>query len=265
MIRTALLAAAVCWAATKIARADPASDAVSHTNLRVCADPSDLPFSNDKQEGFENKIAQRLAKDLGETANFYWFPDSQGFVKATIRAHHCDIIMGTVEGNEGLAATVPYYETGYMLVSRTADNLKSTSVGDPALQGARIGLIARTPPTDLVVEHNLLERVHSYPLVVDTRVEHPTRQMLQDLVDKKIDVALVWGPFAGYYIKHDHLPLKAVPMDAENSRVPLRFKIVMAVRPSDAVFLKRVNDAIAKDKAAIAAIVDDYGVPRING
>jgi quinoprotein dehydrogenase-associated probable ABC transporter substrate-binding protein len=265
MTRHFLFAVALCWAATNVASADPPSDAVSHSDLRVCADPSDLPFSNDKQEGFENKIAQRLAKDLGETATFYWFPDSQGFVKATIRAHHCDIIMGTVEGNEGLATTEPYYETGYMLVSRTADNIKSTSIGDPALQGARIGLIARTPPTDLVVRHNLLERVRSYPLVVDTRVEHPTRQMLQDLLDKKIDVALVWGPFAGYFIKHDHLPLKAVPMDTENSRVPLRFKIVMAVRPSDGTFLKRVNDAIAKDQAGIAAIVDDYGVPRISG
>jgi quinoprotein dehydrogenase-associated probable ABC transporter substrate-binding protein len=248
------------------ARAEDAPpDRVSHSELRVCADPSNLPFSNDKQEGFENKVAQRLAHDLNESLSFYWFPDSQGFVKATIRSHKCDLIIGTVEGNEGLETTKPYYTTGYMLVSRTADNIKSTSIGDPALQGARIGLIARTPPTDLVVQHNLLGRVHPYPLVVDTRVEHPSQQMLHDLADKKIDIALVWGPYAGFYIKHDNLPLKAVPLDPEHSRVPMRFAIAMAVRPSDVAFLKRVDDALVADRAGIEAVLADYGVPVVEG
>ncbi len=261
MIRISFLAVACCLGAVSAGSADESPDNVSRTELRVCADPSNLPFSNDKQEGFENKIAQRLASDLGESVSFYWFPDSQGFVRATIFRHHCDLIVGTVVGNEGLQTTAPYYETGYMLVSRTADKLTSTSLGDPALQGARIGLIASTPPTDLIIRHNLMARVRPYPLVVDTRVDHPSQQMLHDLADKKIDVALVWGPFAGYYIKHDNLPLKAVPLDAEHSRVPMRFGIAMAVRPSDTAFLKRVSDAIIKDHAAITAILGDYGVP----
>lgn len=265
MNRPALLAAAICLAALGAARADDAPDKVSHTELRVCADPSNLPFSNDKQEGFENKIAQRLAKDLGETLTFYWYPDSQGFVRATIFRHHCDLIVGTVEGNEGLHTTAPYYESGYMLVSRSADKLTSTALGDPALQGARIGLIARTPPTDLIIRHNLMARVRPYPLVVDTRVDHPSKQMLHDLADKKIDVALVWGPYAGYYIKHDNLPLKAVPLDPEHSRVPMRFGIAMAVRPSDGAFLKRISDAIKKDHDGITAILKDYGVPLAAG
>jgi quinoprotein dehydrogenase-associated probable ABC transporter substrate-binding protein len=263
-MRQALLAASLLVAAHVPAWAD-GPDTVSHTELRVCADPSNLPFSNSKQEGFENKVAQRLAKDLGESLDFYWYPDSQGFVRATIRRHRCDLIVGTVEGNEGLATTPPYYTTGYVLVSRTADKLTATSLGDPALQGARIGLIASTPPTDLLVRHNLLGRVRSYPLVVDTRVDHPSQDMLHDLADKKIDVALVWGPYAGYYIKHDNLPLTAVALDPEHSRVPMRFGIAMAVRPSDGAFLKRITDAIQKDHDGITAILKDYGVPLTAG
>jgi ABC-type amino acid transport substrate-binding protein len=130
-MRLVLLAASLVAATHAAAWAD-APDTVSHTELRVCADPSNLPFSNNKQEGFENKVAQRLAKDLGETLTFYWYPDSQGFVRATIRRHRCDLIVGTVEGNEGLATTAPYYTTGYVLVSRTADKLTATAIGVPA-------------------------------------------------------------------------------------------------------------------------------------
>jgi quinoprotein dehydrogenase-associated probable ABC transporter substrate-binding protein len=257
------LAAAFVAGLSSELRAEDAApqDKVSHTDLRVCADPSNLPYSNDKQEGFENKIAALLAKDLGETASFTWYPDSSGFLRATLYKHRCDVIVGTVAGNDELETSTPYYESGYVLVSRTANNFNATSVGDPALQGSRFGLIAKTPPTDLLLKHNLLGRTHFYELVVDTRVEQPAHQMLLDLVDKKIDVGLLWGPFAGYYIKHDNLPLKAVPVDAEGAKF-LRLKIAMGVRPSDHAFLHRLNDAITKDQASINAILDDYGIPR---
>ena len=264
-MRHALLAACFVAACVGAARADaPAEtpvDRVSHTELRVCADPGNLPFSNDKQEGFENKIAQRLAHDLGETLTYTWFPDSQGFTRATLYKHRCDLIVGTVSGNDEVETSSPYYETGFMLVTRTADKMKATAIGDPSFQGSRIGLIARTPPTDLVVKHNLLGRVHPYPLVVDTRVDHPSQDMLHDLADKKIDVALVWGPYAGFYIKHDNLPLTAVPLDPEHSRTPMRFEIAMGVRPADHAFLKRVNDVIAKDQAGFTTILTEYGIP----
>jgi len=251
--------ATACSVARGDAPAGPAVDKVSHTELRVCADPANLPYSNDKQEGFENKIAQRLATDLGETLTYTWFPDSQGFIRATIQKHHCDLVIGTVAESDDLMTSTPYYESGYVLVSRTADHLTSTSLGDPALQGARFGLIARTPPTDLLVKHNLLGRTHFYPLVVDTRVEQPAHEMLVDLVDKKIDVGLAWAPVAGYYIKHDHLALTTVPLDAEGQRF-MRIKIAMGVRPSDKLFLSRVNAALAKDKPDVDKILADYGI-----
>jgi len=270
VIRAGGLAAAILLAAAAPVWADdapadkPASpvDKVSHSELRVCADPNNLPYSNDKQEGFENKIAQLLAKDLGETLSYTWFPDSQGFVRATIGRHRCDLIIGTVEDADGLLTTTPYYQSGYVLVSRVADKINTNSVGDPSLQGARFGIIARTPPTDLLVRHNLLGRAHFYPLVVDTRVEQPAHDMLLDLVNKKIDVGLAWAPVAGYYIKHDNLPLKSVPLDAENRQF-FRITIAMGVRPSDKLFLARLNDAIAKDKAGIDKILANYGIPTL--
>jgi quinoprotein dehydrogenase-associated probable ABC transporter substrate-binding protein len=260
-------AAALLLAAAGMARADdapgpkpPPVDKVSHTDLRVCADPANLPYSNDKQEGFENKIAQRVAADLGETLSFTWYPDSQGFARATLFKHRCDVIIGTVEDAEDMRTSTPYYQSGYVLISRTADNITSTSVGDPALQGARFGIIAKTPPTDLLVQHNLLGKAHFYPLVVDTRVEQPAHDMLLDIVNKKIDIGLAWAPVAGYYITHDHLPLKSVPLDPENRRF-FRIKIAMGVRPGDKLFLARLNDALAKDKPAIDKILADYGIP----
>ncbi|MEJ0049483.1 MAG: quinoprotein dehydrogenase-associated putative ABC transporter substrate-binding protein [Rhodospirillales bacterium] len=263
-VAASLLAAAGMGRAARAdeapAAAPPPVDKVSHTELRVCADPSNLPYSNDKQEGFENKIAQRVAQDLGETLSFTWFPDSQGFARATLFRRRCDVIIGTVEDAPDLRTTKPYYQSGYVLVSRTADNIKSTSLGDPALQGARFGLIASTPPTDLLLQHNLLARTHFYPLVVDTRVDQPAHQMLLDVVDKTIDVGLAWAPVAGYYIKHDHLKLTTVPLDPENRKF-FRIKIAMGVRPSDKLFMARLNDVLAKDKPAIDKILADYGIP----
>ncbi len=241
----------------------PPVDKVSHTELRVCADPSDLPYSNDKQEGFENKIAQRLATDLGETLTYTWFPDSQGFIRATINKHRCDVIIGTVADSDDLLTSTPYYQSGYVLVSRTADHFTSTSVGDAALHGAKFGLIAGTPPTGLLVKHNLLGNTHFYPLVVDTRVENPAHEMLQDLVSKNIDVGLAWAPVPGYYIKHDHLPLTSVPVATEGEKL-MRIEIALGVRPSDKLFLARLNAVLAKDKPAIDQILADYGIPKMN-
>jgi quinoprotein dehydrogenase-associated probable ABC transporter substrate-binding protein len=263
----AWLAAVSLLAAAGAARADdapPPVDKVSHTELRVCADPSNLPYSDNKEEGFENKIAERLAKDLNETLSFTWYPDSQGFIRATLGRHRCDVIIGTAADSGDLLTTEPYYESGYVLVYRTADKLNRTSLGDPALQGARFGLVANTPPTDLMMKHNLLARSRFYPLVVDTRVDQPAHDMLKDLVSKAIDVAVIWGPYAGYYIKHDNLPLTSVPLDQEASKFPMRFKIAMGVRYSDKLFRARLNDMLAKDKPAIQQILADYGIPQFD-
>jgi len=240
-----------------------APDLVSSETLRVCADPHNLPYSNDKEEGYENKIAQIIGADLGRKVTYVWFPQVVGFVRNTLRKNDCDLVMGAVSGDEVMEDTNPYYHSGYMLVSRTDAGITATEIGDPQLADKKIGLVAATPPSSLLIKHDLMDHVTSYALVVDTRYESPPRQMLQDIVDGKIDVGLIWGPIAGYHIKHDHLPLKAVFLASEGD-ARLDFHVAMGVRANEPDWRRRVNQAIEHHQAEIVRVLDDYGVPLLD-
>jgi quinoprotein dehydrogenase-associated probable ABC transporter substrate-binding protein len=240
------------------------AELTARSELRVCADPSDLPFSNQAGEGFENKIAQLIGQDLNVPVNYVWFPQVGGFVRNTLRAHQCDLVMGAVSGDGIMEDTNPYYHSGYMIVSRTDSGLQAHAVGDPALAEKRIGLVAATPPTDLLLKHKLMPHVTSYALAVDTRYDSPPRAMLQDIVDGKLDVGLVWGPIAGYYIKHDKLPLTAVFLDGEEGSTRLDFRIAMGVRANEPEWRRRINQAIDHHQAEIAALLAEYGVPQLD-
>jgi quinoprotein dehydrogenase-associated probable ABC transporter substrate-binding protein len=259
-----LLAAAFYVATSLPAQAQVAPDMVSHTDLRVCADPSDLPFSDDKQEGFENKIAQLIAKDFNEKLEYTWFPDSQGFIRATLGRHKCDVIIGTAAGSGDVSTTDAYYHTAYMMATRKSDNIDTNKVSDWHIAGKRFGLIGQTPPTDLIVQHNLMDQAAIYALMVDTRVTQPSHDMIKDLVAGKIDVGLLWGPFIGYYTKRDNLPLKLVFLNPEDSKVRLDYHIAMGVRPGDIAFRRRLNEVIAKDHDQIQKILEDYGIPLLD-
>jgi quinoprotein dehydrogenase-associated probable ABC transporter substrate-binding protein len=241
-----------------------APELVARTELRVCADPNNLPYSNKAGEGFENRIAAIFAKDLGLPLTTVWFPQVIGFVRNTLRAGACDLVMGTVSGDNMVEATNPYYHSGYMIVTRTADHITATSVGDPALAGKRIGLIAATPPTDLLLRHDLMSNVHSYSLAVDTRFDSPGRAMLQDLVDGNIDVGLLWGPIAGFWIKHDNLPLTASFLEDEPGSTRLDYYIAMGVRSGEPQWRRRINQEIDKHRAEIDAILAEYNVPLLD-
>ena len=240
------------------------ADLVPHTALRVCADPSDLPFSNDKKEGFENKIADVIGQDLGVPVTYVWFPRIGAFGRQTLQKRLCDLVMGTVSGDQEMDTTTPYYHSGYMIVSRVDAGIAATAVGDPALADKRIGLIAATPPTDLLVRHDLMPRVTSYSLSVDSRFESPARQLVQDIVDRKIDVGLLWGPIAGYYVNHEHLPLKAVFLAAEPDSARLDYHIAMGLRVGEPEWRRRVNQAIQQRQAEIGSILADYGIPLLD-
>ncbi len=262
--RAALCAAAVVapWAQ---AAAQPAAPSLaSSSEFRVCGDPANLPFSNEKREGFENKIADLFGGYLHEPVTAVWFPQIVGFYRNTLFAHRCDVVMGTVAGGDMVDTTNPYYHTGYVIVTRSADHIDATDLGAPVFADKKIGLIAATPPTDVVARHHLLAHVTPYNLTVDTRVEAPARTLLLDLVAGRIDVGLVWGPFAGYYIKHDHLPLAMAFLPEEPGGVRLDYRIAMGVRPSDVAFRRTLNDLINKHQDEITAILLDYGVPLLD-
>ena len=176
MIRTCVFGACLTVAGTAWAQSSP--DLASQTELRVCADPHNLPFSNQAGEGYENKIAELLGRELKIGVTYTWFPDSQGFVRATLMKHRCDVVMGTVAGAEDMATTDAYYHTAYVMLTRLADNITTARVDDWKIAGRRFGLIAGTPPTNLVVDHNLMDQTAIYPLVVDTRVDQPGHTMV---------------------------------------------------------------------------------------
>ena len=239
------------------------AELISRTELRVCADPHDLPYSNEAKDGFENKVADIIGADLDLPVTYVWFPQTTGFVRNTLTARECDLVMGAVSGDGMMDSTNPYYHTGYMIVTRTADHITARSVGDPALADKKFGVIAATPPTDLLVRHHLMDQVRPYSLRVDTRISNPPRAMLQDLTDGLIDVALVWGPPAGYAIKHDNLPLTAAFIEPEPEAPRLDYRIAMGVRFGEPEWRRRINQAIGKHQAEIAAIIADYGVPLV--
>ena len=233
--------------------------------LRVCADPRDLPFSNEAGEGFENKIAALLAHKLGKTLAYEYYPGATGFVRNTLNAHRCDVIMGMPQGDDIVQGTNPYYRTSYALVSKQGAGLETIdSLEDPRLQGKRIGIVAGTPPATNLAVNGLLESVKSYPLVVDTRFDAPAAAMIADLEGGRIDAAILWGPIAGYLAKRSKIPMKVTPLVKEASGPHMIYRIGMGVRHSDQDWKRLLNKLIAENQAEIIRILASYGVPLLD-
>jgi quinoprotein dehydrogenase-associated probable ABC transporter substrate-binding protein len=240
------------------------AEVIDRSELKVCADPNNLPFSDEKKEGFENKIAEVVGAELGLKVDYAWFPQVVGFVRNTLRSHLCDLVMGTVTGDDVMQTTNPYYFTTYMMFYRSDKGFAFKGLEDPDLAGRRLGVVAGTPPSDLIVRHDLMSHTRPYALTVDTRSESPTRQMVQDVVNGTIDVGLLWGPIAAYYRKSDNLPLTLLPLKDEPGAARMEYHIAMGVRGNEPQWRRRINAAILKRQDEITAILRDYGVPLLN-
>jgi quinoprotein dehydrogenase-associated probable ABC transporter substrate-binding protein len=240
------------------------AETVDHSALRVCADPNNLPFSNEKGEGFENKIAELLAAELDVPVHYTWFPDSVGFIRNTLNARKCDLILGTVAGNELLQSTNPYYRSTYSLIYRKEAGLTSTSLDDPRLQTVSIGVVAGTPPATALAQKGLLGRLRSYPLVVDTRFDSPARRLCHDVATGEVDVGIVWGPIAGYYAQKESPPLTVVPLGAREGPLRLDFRITMGVRFQEPEWRHTINNLLRTKQKDINSILLSYGVPLLD-
>src|SRR5690606_13564069 len=176
-----------------------------------------------------NKIAELFAAELKVPVQYTWYPDTIGFVRNTLRAHRCDLIVGTSAGSELMQNTNPYYRSAYSLVYRKDSNISLTSLDDPALKSLKIGAIAQTPPVTLLARKGLLRQMVPYRIMVDTRFDDPGQELVHDVATGKIDVGVLWGPIAGYYAKKEATPLTVVPLTSEDG-VQLDYWITMAVR-----------------------------------
>jgi len=233
--------------------------------FRVCADPHNLPYSDTNGAGFENRIAELFAKELGKGISFTWFPNAPGFVSKTLALYKCDIIMGVPQGDDIVQVTNPYYHTAYTLVFRPGRGLDGVDIlMDPRLKDKRIGVVAGTPPATNLVLDGLMAKAKSYPLVVDTRYDSSAIAMVNDIVDGTIDAGVLWGPLAGYYAKQSKEPLTIVPLLKETNGSRMTYRIGMGVRYSDQNWKRQLNQLIPEKQAAITAILLSYGVPLLD-
>jgi quinoprotein dehydrogenase-associated probable ABC transporter substrate-binding protein len=233
-----------------------------HT-FRVCADPHDLPFSNEAGEGFENKLAELFASKLGEPTSYTYYPQVIGFVRNTLNALRCDVVIGDVVGDDLMQTTNPYYRTTYALVFKPGNGLDGIeTLADPRLKEKHIGIIAGTPPSDVLVQQGLMSLARPYALTVDTRIEVPSQTMVNDIASGQIDAGVLWGPIAGYYAQRATPRLTVVPLLKEHSRMD--FRIAMGVRHSDQDWKRKLNRIIAENQPEIDRILQQYGVPLLD-
>ena len=233
--------------------------------FRACADPRNLPFSNEAGEGFENRIADLLAKKLGKGLAYAFYPGATGFIRNTLNARRCDVVMGMPLGDDLVQPTNPYYRTAYVAAFAKDGPLAGLdSLSDPRLKTAKIGVVAGTPPVTYLAVNGLLGQIKSYALVVDTRFDSSTAEMMDDLDKGVIDVALTWGPIAGYYALHAKTPISLQPLVKETGGPKLIYRIAMGVRHSDQNWKRDLNKLISQNRAEIDAILRSYGVPLLD-
>jgi quinoprotein dehydrogenase-associated probable ABC transporter substrate-binding protein len=243
----------------------------SANELRVCADPNNMPFSNSEHAGFENKIAELVAQKLGKTLSYTWWAQRRGFIRHTLKAGACDLVVGVPAHYDLVENTRPYYRSTYVFVSQTDRQLQLSSIEDPRLKQLTVGvhLIGddgnNTPPAHALGDQGIVDNVRGYMIYGDYREPDPPARLIEAVEHGDIDVAAAWGPLAGYAAKTSAVPLSITPILEGERFAPLRFQfeIAMGVRKGDHALRDRLNDFIAQNAAEITAILKSYGVPLV--
>jgi len=236
------------------------SDLVAKSALRVCADPANMPFSNEAGEGFENKIAELIAEKLELPLRYFWFPQAVGFVRKTLGEKRCDVVIGYAQGHELVLNTNHYYVSSYVFVTKPDSPLSEvTKLSDERLKGKRIGVMAGAPPATHMARYGLIGDAKGYRLMVDRRVESPSDTMIEDLLAEEIDAAVLWGPIGGNLAKQHELTM--VPLLEETGAPRMFYRITMGVRPGELVWKRKLNSLIRRNQSEIDGILSDYGLP----
>jgi len=259
----ALLIAAVVLATAPAAYADARP-------LRVCADPNNLPFSNQAQQGFENRIVAIVARELAATPTYTWWAQRRGNIRETLTEGLCDVIPGVASELELLATTDPYYRSTYVFVTRADRKLELTSLDDQRLRSLRIGVqmigddFSNTPPAHALARRGVVDNVRGYMVYGDYAEDQPSRLIIEDVARGVLDVAAVWGPLAGYLARKQPGVLRLAPIaaDPRSPTLPMTFAVSMGVRREDRALLHALNGALQRRRAEIDAVLAEYGVPR---
>ena len=230
------------------------------TALRVCADPGNLPYSNDKEEGFENKIAELIAEELKLPVRYTWFPQTRGFIRNTLRARKCDLVMGISSAHELLLNTNHYYHSSFVLFYRKDSKITGTQLSDPQFKKLQFGVVAGTPPANLMLKYELFKNHRPYQLVVDTRIQKPGQDMVADVASGEVDVGLLWGPIAGYYIGRQNVKMTVLPIRDEPNMPRMSYRITMGVRHGEIEWKRTLNKIIRKRQQDIDRILLSYGL-----
>jgi mxaJ protein len=241
--------------------------------LRVCADPNNLPFSNDRGEGFENTLATMLAADLGTHVEYTWWAQRRGFVRNTLGAGQCDVLMGVPASFELASTTRPYYRSTYVFVSRRDRGLGITSLDDERLKHMRIGVqmigddFSNSPPAHALSARGIVQNVIGYSVLGDYSQPNPPARVVEAVARGDIDVAVVWGPLAGYFAQRQSAPLDLSPVTPQMDTPvrPFAFDISMAVRRGDTERRRLLEDFIVRRRTEIDRVLAQYGVPRADG
>jgi quinoprotein dehydrogenase-associated probable ABC transporter substrate-binding protein len=240
-------------------------DLVNRTALRVCADPANLPFSNDNGEGFENKIAEVVAAELKVPVEYTWFPQATGFIRQTLFAKRCDVVIGYAQGDDLVLNTNPYYRSTYALVYGRSSGIDGIDdLADPRLKDKRIGVVAGTPPSTVMARLGLIQRAKPYPLMVDRRHDSPGERMIDDIRSGDIDAGVLWGPIAGYFAAKGGDKLVIVPLVKESGGPRMAYRITFGVRNLEDDWKRELNALIAKRQGDIDAVLLEFGVPLLD-
>jgi mxaJ protein len=267
-----LLSSSSCAPRGESKQTPPATAAAQpRTALRVCADPNNLPFSNDRLEGFENKIAELVAREMNLAVEYTWWAQRRGFFRNTLKAGACDLVIGVPSSFEMALTTSPYYRSTYVFVYRKDRGLKVQSFDDPLLRRIKIGVqmigddFANTPPAHALSNRKIIENVRGYTVYGDYAQANPPARIIDAVVKGEVDMAVVWGPLAGYFARRQKVPLEIVPVSPQIDLpfLPFVYDISMGVRRGDDAFREDLEEILARRRAEIESILDDYAVPRV--
>ncbi len=248
-----------------------ATTAAAESELWICADPDNLPFSNEKQEGFENKIAALLAEDMHAKLSYFWLRQRQGYIRQTLGAQRCDVVMGVPYGYERVLSTSSYYRSGYAFVTARNRHLAIKSFDDPILSKLKIGLHtigndgANSPPAAALARRGIVGNIVGYSMWGEASVENPQGQIVDAVAKGDIDVAIVWGPIGGFFAKKygEDLVVTPVPADAQMPSMPFAFDMAMGVRKDDKALAAQLEKSLERKRREIQNILTAYHVPLI--